>query len=669
MTIRLGGVLLVGTLVFAEAQTLAQSPPATQPVPARQPASADLSGLEDIDLLDLEVPVVVTAGRRRQEIHTVTYAASVITAEDIRRAGAHTVADALRLVPGVDVAALSATVPAVSARGFHGFYNSRTLVLVDGRQLYDSLFGGTSWHAWPFQIADIARIEVIRGPGGVGWGGNTLNGVINIVTKDPAEQTGLTFEALGGSRGTHKTHLGYGIQEGKLRLRVSGEYAANDGFVDGGSPLYPLKDSYRVGNVGVHGVYAASADDTFTFSGGSGLVGEWAPPGVVNYVGVQRSDAQANYLMGKWEHRRGAGDYVELIGFVNDYHGHGASPWLDFRFQQLALQLSHTLEPAKNHTLTWGVDTRADLLDAGGADPYLMSKSFVGTGLIGLYVQDTWRFAPKWALDLGARLDYEFYSGFQPSGRAALSYELSKNSLVWIAASRAFQMPPAAARFLSVPAVTPLVRLKANQDMASTNMLAYELGYRGRFFDRLETNVNLYWHQYGNLGQFSPGLGPPGLICVVSDNDVPATTYGLEFDARYRATDRLTLLGHYTLELLDWRSSWDYTMGSDLIWPPKHKFMLGSNYALTDDLSLSAYLHYVDAVTAANSTFPLAARHLSPYFRLDLRGEYEFWDDRAAIAVGVHNLLDNGHAEAGSMFLNSAEVPRIIYAEFRLRVK
>ncbi|MFQ5495756.1 MAG: TonB-dependent receptor plug domain-containing protein, partial [Phycisphaerae bacterium] len=148
----------------------------------------DENGIAGLSLEELmEVQVVVTASRREQKLGSVPYAMSVITADDIRRSGARSIPDALRLVPGVDVADLSFGNAAVSSRGFHGFIANLTLVLVDGRQIYDSVFGGTLWGAWPFQLEDIERIEVIRGPGGVTWGANAVNGVINIITKDPAD--------------------------------------------------------------------------------------------------------------------------------------------------------------------------------------------------------------------------------------------------------------------------------------------------------------------------------------------------------------------------------------------------------------------------------------------------------------------------------------------------
>jgi iron complex outermembrane receptor protein len=200
---RVGFVLgTLGLLVPAPApaQEPANPPPQTQPTTA--PAPSEELGFaedEDVGLLELEMPIVITATRREQSIATVPYAISVITAEDIRRSAARSVPDALRLVPGMDVAELTYGDAAVSPRGMHAMTARTTLVLVDGRQIFDSLFGGTLWGSWPFQLEDIERIEVIRGPGGVTWGANAVQGVINIITKNPADRRRLARHAQGAS--------------------------------------------------------------------------------------------------------------------------------------------------------------------------------------------------------------------------------------------------------------------------------------------------------------------------------------------------------------------------------------------------------------------------------------------------------------------------------------
>jgi hypothetical protein len=106
----------------------------------------------------------------------------------------------------------------------------------------------------------------------------------------------------------------------------------------------------------------------------------------------------------------------------------------------------------------------------------------------------------------------------------------------------------------------------------------------------------------------------------------------------------------------------------DAMSPPQNKFMVGARYDPIANLHLSSHLYFVDAVQAPNPSFPFLARDIDQYFRLDLQAEYEFWNKRASIAVGVRNLLDDNHPEGTSLFINNAEVPRMIYAELRVRL-
>jgi iron complex outermembrane receptor protein len=653
----------------ASGQEPSAAPAETQPS-ASQPvvAGSKTHELEDVELLQMEVPVVVTASRREQKITSVPYAMSVITAEDIRRSGARNVPDALRLVPGVDVADLTHGAAAVAPRGFSGFVSRQVLVLVDGRQIFDSLFGGTLWGSWPFQLEDIARIEVIRGPAGVVWGANAVNGVINIITKDPADQAGLTFAGGGGTRGTHKEHLGYAFADEKLRLRVSGEYEGSDGFLRGGSFLKGLDDFYKGGRMGVHAIYKAGPDDTVLFSGGSGIVDGAYPRSPLTGFRGRRPGSEANFVLGRWTHRVAEDNEYEFTGYVNDFSASPGARQIDYRYQQLALQFGHTFKPASTHTLRWGADTRMDLLDGSHADPFMLSKPYVTSGTVGLYIQDEWRFAPRWLLNLGGRVDYDTYGGFQPSARAALVHEFNKDHSLYGAVSRAFQMPPAGLRFLDIPMLEDVARARGHQDLKPQPLLAYELGYRSRFWDRLDLNLNLFWNEYSDTTTLSPRLGPPTLLRMDVYNRARATIAGAELDARYALSKHLTLLGHYTYQELDWDST-AALHETESVSPPRHKFMLGARYSPTSDLHFSTHAYWVDAVGAPNPWNPFVTKQIDPYCRLDLRAEYEFCNKRASVAVGVRNLLDAHHFEGATLFLNDAEVPRMIYAEFRVTFK
>ncbi len=652
------------TSVFAQEDP--ELPPEAAPTANETPVHDDI---EDLDLLRLKVPTVVTAGRHEQKITAVPYAMSVITAADIRQSGARSIADALRLVPGMDLADLAYGISGASPRGSHGALSNQALVLVDGRQIYDSVFGGTLWDSWPFQLEDIERIEVIRGPGGVTWGANAVNGVINIITKDPRDQLGLTITSGGGSRGTFKQHIGYAFEDGRLRLRFSGEYEASDGFHKGGSLLRRLDDDYKSGRASVHAI-VDEGDDRLTLSAGNALLdGGYPPPPAGLLMKRRNSGSQASFILGKWDHRIAPDNNLSVTGYVNDFHVSNGVPSIDYRYQQYALQFSHTYRPSDKHTLTWGIDTRLDHADATNSDPLMLSKDPVNMFIVGAYVQDGWRPTDRWTATIGARLDYDSYGGFEPSARAAISYQLSDNSSMFGSVSRAFHMLPGTARFLSFPLFGGLVEVRSDRNVRPLTVIAYELGYRGRHAqDRLHLNLNLFWHEHSDAYTLTPRLGPPGLACIYLDNRGPYALYGVEADARYALTDSFTLLAHYTYQQLNWSVAASIDE-QDVITPPKHKAMIGVRYSPTADLHLSGHLHFVDATCAPDPGNPFAPRHVDPYLRLDLRGEYEFWDDRASIAVGVRNLLDPDHYEGGSTFFNDAEVPRMLFAEFRLAIK
>ncbi len=158
---------------------------------------------EDYLELDLEALMnieVVTASRRAQKISEAPNAISVITAEDIRRSGAVDLPDLFRMVPGVDVVNVHGSTYGVSARGLNERFSQRMLVMIDGRSIYTTFFGGVFWENDQIFLEDIKQIEVIRGPGATMWGANALNGVINIITKDPEEDQGFLVTGRAGTK-------------------------------------------------------------------------------------------------------------------------------------------------------------------------------------------------------------------------------------------------------------------------------------------------------------------------------------------------------------------------------------------------------------------------------------------------------------------------------------
>jgi iron complex outermembrane receptor protein len=153
--------------------------------------------LKSLSLEQLGNIEVTTANKWPTELWDTPSAVYVITGDDIRRSGATSIADALRLAPGVEVGRLSSTTWAVGIRGLQNNFSKSVLVLIDGRNVYTPLFAGVYWDVQDLPLENIDRIEVIRGPGGTIWGPNGANGVINIITKKASETPGTMATGLG----------------------------------------------------------------------------------------------------------------------------------------------------------------------------------------------------------------------------------------------------------------------------------------------------------------------------------------------------------------------------------------------------------------------------------------------------------------------------------------
>ncbi len=222
----------------------------------------DLSGLSLEDLMNIEITSVA---RRPQPLSEAAAAAYVITGDDIRRSGATSVPDALRMVPGLQVAKLDANKWAITSRGFNNHFANKLLVLIDGRSVYTPLFSGVYWDAQDLLLEDVDRIEVIRGPGGTLWGSNAVNGVINIITKPASESQGVLVSAGGGSEERGFAGARYGGSEGNFNYRLYTQYInRDDGLTTAGRPAF---DDRRLTKGGFRLDWNGGAADAITLQG------------------------------------------------------------------------------------------------------------------------------------------------------------------------------------------------------------------------------------------------------------------------------------------------------------------------------------------------------------------------------------------------------------------
>ena len=207
---------------------------------------ADLADLSLEELLQIEV---YSVSRRSEPIGDAPAAVYVIDREAIRRSGVTSLPDALRLVPGMEVARIDANKWGVAARGFNGRFANKLLVLIDGRAVYTPFFSGVMWEAKDVLLEDVRRIEVIRGPGGTLWGANAVNGIINIVTTAAQETQGGLVGVGAGTEERGFVRLRYGgALNADTHFRIYAKAFVRDAFVD--SVGRSGADGWRMGRAG-----------------------------------------------------------------------------------------------------------------------------------------------------------------------------------------------------------------------------------------------------------------------------------------------------------------------------------------------------------------------------------------------------------------------------------
>jgi iron complex outermembrane recepter protein len=199
------------------------------------------------------MPEVLTATRLRQPRSEVPASMTIIEAEQIEAWGVRTIQELLRFVPGMfighgddennDAIAYHASSPNVMRR---------LQVLVDGRSVYRAGIASVIWDDIPVALEDIQRIEVTRGPNSATWGANSFLGVINIVTRHPADTAGTRLRYRKGNQGIDDAFASYSWQGADSAWRISSSLQADDGFdgrrsSDTGSD--DLRDSRRHGFV------------------------------------------------------------------------------------------------------------------------------------------------------------------------------------------------------------------------------------------------------------------------------------------------------------------------------------------------------------------------------------------------------------------------------------
>jgi len=614
--------------------------------------------LKHLSLEDLGQIEVTTASKVPVKATRTPTAIYVITQEDIRRSGATSIPEALRLAPGVEVARVDSNTWALGVRGFESTLSRSVLVLIDGRSVYTPLFAGVYWQVQDTLLEDIERIEVIRGPGGTIWGANAVNAVINIITKRAQETHGTLVSTGGGNIDQGFVNFRYGTGNSKgFNYRIYGKAFTR------GPEFHPDQkqfDDWRMGQTGFRTDWDVHNRDRLTLQGDiySGDAGQrvgitsYSPPFMTNVE--QNAELSGGNLLGRWERDLGSGSSVQLQTYYDRTNRKQAN--FDESRDTFDIDFIHHLTLPGRQDFLWGLGAR---LSSGNVSDVVNTVVFTPNHytekLYNAFIQDEIPIVgDQLSLTIGSKFLHNNYSGFEIQPTARLLWTPSSRQTVWAAVTRAVRTPSRVEEDLQLTALlapTPLtfLRVVGDRKFSSESLIGYEAGYRSLAGPKFYVDIAAFYNNYDHLLTIEPGApftesspAPPhAVIPFFFRNGLLGNTAGFEIAPDWTPTRTWRLRGSYSYLHMDLNkkassldaSTANSTQGSS----PQHQIAIQSSLDLPRKLEFDQTLRYVSS---------LPAQLMRAYITADVRFS---WHATRSLDVSVvgQNLFQPHHAEFG----------------------
>jgi iron complex outermembrane receptor protein len=631
----------------------------------------DITGTSLEDLMNMQVTSV---SKKTQKVSDAAAAVFVITREDIRRSGATSIPELLRMVPGMDVARISSSQWAVSARGFNGLYANKLLVLIDGRSVYSPIFSGVHWDVQDTVLEDIDRIEVIRGPGATLWGANAVNGVINIITKHAQETQGGLVSGGAGNEEKVFGNIRYGARAGdNTYYRMYTKYFDRDDSVDATGTR--TADAWHVLRAGFRVDHQVASGNSITLQGDvfNGSAGEMDQvPDLQQPFSYSRTFEDHNELSGanvsaSWKHEFSPGSDLSVQAYVD--HNKRRDQVFSEKIDTYDVELQHRFLLTAKNEIVWGLGYRAISDQTEGGFAFSLDPASHNQKIYTGFVQDEITIIKEHLLmTIGSKIEHNDLTGYeiQPSARAL--WIPVEHHTVWAAVSKASRTPSrndADGRINSYAYQSGFNQVSigsfnGSHSFVSEKLTAYELGYRARATERLSLDIATFYNVYHDLLNTTadPFITVPGPVTYIYmpqhfTNTTDGREHGVEIVTTWKAVDFWKLIAGFTL--LDMHLSSDNSFTTDKVHDnPHEQFNLRSMMDLPHNLEFDTALYAVNRLT--NQQVP-------GYTRVDARLG---WRPSRAIDVSLvgQNLLDRRHPEFGSVpFTLATQVERSYYGK------
>jgi iron complex outermembrane receptor protein len=625
----------------------------------------------DLSLQELMNVEVTSVSKQKQLLSNSPAAIYVVTSESIRRSGATSIPQALRDVPGLHVAQIDSQKWAIGSRGFNGRYNNKLLVLMDGRTLYSPAFSGVYWEVQDTLMADIERIEVIRGPSAALWGANAVNGVINIITKHSADTLGGYAELGAGDYEQGFAGFRYGSTlSDKVTSRVylkgherdSFELDPNDLESD---LLVPFADagkdnSWQHLQLGGRIDIQLETDTSLTLSSDFYTSKMQQAPNIAStdaplyreyYTDEVKSDGFN--LLSKYTKALSATSEYSVQTYYDyanrDENLYGlSSETFDVDFQ-------HQLIVGQNHNVVWGLGYRYIQDDLGSSPILESSEAFsTNTDLWSAFISDDIMLVKDelW-LTLASRFERNDYTGFEVQPNIRLRWQLDAKNSVWTSIARAVRTPSRLENNISVNGLNippsdeaPLVKVwvSGNDNFESEEIISYEMGYRFIPASQWSFDTTVFYNDYDKLRSTSIAATDfstfPNYISqhYLFGNSLGGYNYGAELSSLWAATDALQFRVNYSFIQSEFGDSLNQNTDA-----PEHMLSTIIDWNITDDVDVNFVWRFVDSTNliSQNGT---SIKTISSYHSVDIGVSWDITPEATLSAYGK-NLLHPAHLE------------------------
>jgi len=639
--------------------------------PPGQAASGQGNELADeLKWLQAET-VVFSAARREENLFSSSSAAYVISNEDIRNSGASSIPELLRMAPGVNVARINASQYAISIRGFNGRYAEKLLVMIDGRTVYTPTYAGVYWEIQDMVLADIERIEVIRGPGSSIWGANAVNGVINIITKSATDTAGGLVAVRAGNDQEQSLSMRYGVSSERfnMRLYAKGRHVDNmqEPFLLNGQ-LVHLEDKWHQGRLGGRLDWQQNNDTTISLLAegySTTMASQWVmvqadlPPNY-QYLDIADTKQDGGNMVARIHHRFGLNNELTMQSYL-DYGKLDMAIFTEER-RTVDVDLHHFFELGERNLFTWGLGYRywQDEMDDSFTFGFIPDN--LSYSLYSGFVQDKLTLVKEHLyFTLGAKLEHHQYTGSELQPTARLLWTPTDSQTGWLSVSRASRTPSRinhdVQQHIYYDATPRFIEISGNDEISSERLTAYELGYRIRPSRRLELDGAIFYNDYEDLiaiGDFQGWQVVDGVEInqVLQDNSMTGSSWGGELSFTYDATNWWRLKGSYSylnLSIHDPFFSYNPDDEAVIMSSPSNQASLLS-YMTFGRLRLNGWLRYVDELASSSQVV------VDSYVNMNLLLSYQLTNDINLAIVG-ENVFHDGQIEATSL---GATIPTII---------